>query len=703
MTTSNLALLCRLRYFNLMATSIERMSLSGYIATSLTNIHSAAKFSQLPGNLVGSLNVLKGFRHLKILSLLHLSKVTGFPELVTAAPKLHSLELVDCKELSGELDDASVIWLTNIRDKRVSDIGPLSMHGGFSGAHMTTIDLCHVSSLTFTLNSFKNCANVRELRLRGCDGLSGTLQALMALKDTLEVLDLDGCGGGGEGVGRGGGYLGEEDAATSSSEVDDSQRGKAKPWGGRGPEGPIEVLALCTKLRWIHLCGCGGISGILSAGAVKLISDIRRERGRSAVNMMGVGLLTLEDDLEDEAALGMVTIDLSEIPSIDGSVTALYECVNLCELHFEYTALRGSIDDLHTITGLVVCDLSDCQHICGSLSMFESMPLLEELDLRRCHAIEGTLDPLTACVRLKELLLSNCPGISGILSAAIVALISNIRHNYGQSAVDLRGCGKFVLLDFDYDSNDTEVDDAKAAPVLEQAHGSSDSTQSPRGEEDAKPAIDVAVGETEMTLSTDQVDSVDGDEGSSGDHQEAAPAVEVRPFDKHTKSAIAFKNTHSIDLGNIPSLTGNVSVLAECPSLQRTCRHLCLAQCPLVSGSLRALQPLEKLEAILVGGCKELDCSDAFDHFGSWAASQRLETVGLGGTNAAGPMEPLKALVSVKILDLSLCQVNGSLEHLEPCKQLEFLNLTDCPKLRGVDKFVRQHPYCEIMSGTYKL
>jgi hypothetical protein len=81
-------------------------------------------------------------------------------------------------------------------------------------------------------------------------------------------------------------------------ELDDMERGEAHPWGGKGPHGPLEVLAACHKLRWIHLCGCGALQGVLSAGVVKLISDIRREHGRAAVNMMGCGALILEEDLD---------------------------------------------------------------------------------------------------------------------------------------------------------------------------------------------------------------------------------------------------------------------------------------------------------------------------------------------------------------------------------------------------------------------
>ena len=373
---------------------------------------------------------------------------------------------------------------------------------------------------------------------------------------------------------------------------------------------------------------------------------------------------------------------------------ALYECVNLRELHFEYTCLKGSIDDLHTITGLQVCDLSDCQHITGSLAMFESMPLLEELDLRRCHGIAGTLEPLTACSKLSEVLLSDCPGIGGVMSAAVVALISRIRSEHGQAAVDLRGCGKLVLFDFDYDARATTQGIEGTSEVRdpqEYDDGSLEATATAGG---------VAEGEGEKSDKEGQEVNASAEGEEIRDTRQEVGIAPEMPFDATSKSAVAFKGLTSIDLGNIPSLSGSISALTECPAIQKTCRHVCLAQCPLVDGSFAQFESLTKLEAILVGGCKALDCSSAFDQLGQWIASPQLESVGLGGTNAEGSIAPLKALISINIMDLSGCKINGSLDDLV-CRRLEFLNLTDCPKLRGVDAFVSQHPHCEILSGRY--
>ena len=709
---SNMALLCRLRYFNFDGTSIECSDLPGWLACSLTNIHSQKKISQLPQSISGNLEVLKSFRHLKILSLLNLSSIRGFEELITATPKLEYLEIVDCSELSGQLEDKSVSWLTAIKDKQLKDIGSLSIHPNFLGATMTIIELNHVSALEFQLDSFVGCAALRELRLRNCEGLSGTLEPLRGLKETLEVLDLDGCGGGNEGEGPGGGYVTKEhqiEVAINPHKIDDDARGRARPWGGRGPKGPVEVLTALTKLRWLHLCGNGGLTGELSAGLVKSISDMRRNFGRSAVNMMGVGALTLENDLEDEAAIGMLTIDLSEIPSIDGSVCALYECINLRELHFEYTNLYGSIDDLHTITGLVICDLSDCQHIVGSLFMFNSMPLLEELDLRRCQRVEGDLEPLTACIQLKELLLSSCPGIKGTLSAAVVAMISRIRNSYGQSAVDLRDCGPLQLIDFDFDKNvDIEnqtsnyhVDETSVSAVDRSDDEPLQEIQSEIINESSFYAANEV--ETESAEASGKLEREEAAEIEKGALDITAPSILKSQNRKNatSKSAMAFKDTTSIDLGNIPSLFGDISVLSRCPMLQKNCRYLCLAQCPLVGGSFKSLEPMKKLDSILLGGCAVLDCSEALEHLGNWAVSSKLECIGLSATNLTGSIEPLKALTSVNVLDLSGCSVNGKLEHLHTCNKLGFLNITGCQNIQGAEKFAKKHPACEILSGDF--
>ena len=156
-----------------------------------------------------------------------------------------------------------------------------------------------------------------------------------------------------------------------------------------------------------------------------------------------------------------------------------------------------------------------------------------------------------------------------------------------------------------------------------------------------------------------------------------------------------------VTAGLANSLFGDISVLSRCPILQKNCRYLCLAQCPLVSGSFKSLEPMKKLNSILLGGCATLDCSEASDLLGNWAVSSKLECIGLSATSLTGSIEPLKALTSVNVLDLSGCNVCGKLEHLHTCNKLSFLNITGCQNIKGAEIFAKKHPACEILSGDF--
>jgi hypothetical protein len=197
--------------------------------------------------------------------------------------------------------------------------------------------------------------------------------------------------------------------------------------------------------------------GTFTGGIIRLISDIRLEHGRGAVNFSGCGRFVLAENLSGIADI--THIDLSGIGSLEGTCVRWFCCQRRLESPvriFPHPSFSDqSADDASANVPQVTLLSWKTAKTSGPLTFAVAATSPVRTFPHTSFADQSADDasakcPLTTLLTIdKQCDFSrNSAFVSlGIFTGCIIRLISDIRLKHGRGAVDLSGCGRFMLAD----------------------------------------------------------------------------------------------------------------------------------------------------------------------------------------------------------------------------------------------------------------